>query len=340
MSDAKDTCPERKDQPTETHDWLTLGREVLKTEAQGIVAVRDAMDEQFTRAVELLAACTGRVAVMGVGKSGLVGRKIAATLSSMGTPSLFLHPVESAHGDLGALRQGDVALAISNSGETAELTALMSTIRSLGVSILALTAEPASSLGQAADVCIVVKVPKEACVLNMAPTASSTAALAVGDALAVCASRARNFEKGDFLRCHPGGALGRRLSLPVEELMRVRDLPMVSDQATVGEALSALDAGGLGLVAVVSPDKRLKGVLSDGDVRRMAASGLLNTKEAVSSVMTTRPQFVELKSSAAQAMNIMEVRQVTVLPVLDVLGRPVGMIHLHDLLGKGRLRFA
>ena len=321
-------------------DWLTLGRQVLETEAEGLASVVQDLDGSFVRAVELMAACQGRVAVMGVGKSGLVGRKIAATLSSMGTAALFLHPVESAHGDLGALRPGDVVLAISNSGETDELTGLLPAIKSLEACLIALTSSADSSLGRAADVCVLVRVPKEACPLGLAPTASTTAALAVGDALAVCLSRARNFQESDFARCHPGGALGRRLSRPVAELMRSQQLPLIVRQAPLGQALTQLDQGGLGLVAVVDSGELLVGVLSDGDVRRLAARGSLDLSKPVGSVMTSRPQTVDSTTSAAQAMDIMESRQITVLPVLNGAGQAVGMIHLHDLLGKGSLRFS
>lgn len=320
-------------------DWLATAREVLAIESEGLLAVRETLNGDFTRAVELLAGCTGRVVVTGLGKSGHIGRKIAATMASLGTPAFFLHPVEGAHGDLGMVAAGDVVLALSNSGETEELLSILPSLRQLGARVVALTAEADSTLGRHADVVVAVKVPREACHMGLAPTASSTAALAVGDALAVCLMRRKDFGERDFKRCHPGGALGRRLSQPLTGLMHTAGLPVAEADAPLGQALAVMSAGGLGFAAVVDPGGLLLGVLSDGDVRRLAVAGGLDMARPAAEVMTRNPKALGPANTAAEAMDIMEQKQITVLPVVDG-GRLVGMVHLHDLLGKGRLRFA
>ncbi len=321
-------------------DWLAKAREVLSIEMEGISQVRDSLGQGFVSAMDLLLARKGRVVVTGLGKSGLVGRKIAATLSSTGTPAYFLHPVEGAHGDLGMIREGDVVLAISNSGETDELLSILPALKSLGAALVGMTARPDSSLGLLCDAVIEICVSREACPLGMAPTTSTTACLAVGDALAVCLMEAVDFDRQDFKRFHPGGMLGSRLALKVADLMRAENLPLVPAGQTLGQALSVLDAGRLGLVALTGPDGRLAGVISDGDVRRLACRGGLDQGRPAAEVMTARPASVGREASAAQALDLMEERQITVLPVLDPEGRLAGVIHLHDLLGKGRLKFS
>lgn len=321
-------------------DWLALAREAMEIEAQGVLRVSRRLDDSFVEALELLAGCTGRVVVTGLGKSGLVGRKIAATLSSTGTPSFFLHPVEGAHGDLGMLRPEDVALAISNSGATDELNAILPALRASGVRIVALTGKPDSLMSRLADVVVDVSVEREACTLNLAPTASTTAVLAVGDALAVCLIEWKAFKAEDFRRCHPGGALGRRLRLSVADLMHVDDLPVVAGDTPWAEALAALTRGGLGAVAVTGRDGALAGILTDGDVRR----ALCGTQDApqgpVSRYMTADPARVRVEASAAEVLDLMEERAITVVPIVDASGALAGMIHLHDLLGKGLLKFS
>lgn len=321
-------------------DWLNRARQVLDIEIEGLAAVRESLSGAFAAALDLIMARQGRVVVTGLGKSGLVGRKIAATLSSTGTPAYFLHPVEGAHGDLGMIRDGDVVLAISNSGETDELLAILPALKSLGARLVGMTGAPGSSLARLSDAVIEVAVPREACPLGMAPTASTTACLAMGDALAVCLMEAGDFGRQDFRRFHPGGALGSRLTLKVAELMHTDRLPTAPDRASLAEALSALNLGRMGLAALVDDLGRLSGVLTDGDVRRLACRGALDPTRPVAEVMTRRPAHAAPDQTAAQALDLMEERQITVLPVVDAAGRLAGIVHLHDLLGKGRLKFA
>ncbi|HDQ40321.1 MAG TPA: KpsF/GutQ family sugar-phosphate isomerase [Desulfonatronum sp.] len=321
-------------------DWLTVGREVLDIEIAGLSAVRDQLGHGFVDAVQTLAACQGRVVVTGIGKSGLVGRKIAATFSSTGTPSFFLHPVEGAHGDLGMIRQEDVVLAISNSGETDELNAVLPTMRSLGLCILGITKNERSTMAGLCDVVLKVHVPREACPFGLAPTASTTAILAVGDALAVCLIRWKRFDARDFRRCHPGGILGQRLRLSIKDVMHRESIPKVGHDAPVSLALDVLNQGGLGTVAVVDAVGALIGILTDGDVRRLVCQGLLDPGVPVDQVMTRRPRCIRPEQSAASALDIMEVAAITVLPVVDERNTLLGMVHLHDLLGKGRVKFS
>lgn len=326
--------------PIAKRDWLALAKEVLDIEIEGLGQVRDGLDENFALAVEMLAACHGRVIVSGVGKSGLVGRKIAATMSSTGTAAAFLHPVEGAHGDLGMIRPGDVVLALSNSGETDELNAIVPSLKAMGAQIVAITGNRESTLGRLADVVVQAKVAREACPLNLAPTASTTAALAVGDALAVCLLQCKPFTEADFRLCHPGGALGQRLSRKVGDMMHTRNLPVVGAGSDLGAAMAELHRGRLGMVAVVDRQGRLQGIFVDGDVRRLAMANGLDMHRPISEVMIISPKTLSPESKAAEAMDIMEAHQITVLPVVDDAGVLQGMLHLHDLLGKGRLRFS
>ncbi len=321
-------------------DWLALGREVLDVEISGLTAVRDELGQGFLDALTALAECPGRVVVIGLGKSGLVGRKIAATLSSTGTPAFFLHPVEGAHGDLGMIRPEDVALAISNSGETDELNAILPTLRSLGVRIVGLTKNEHSTLAALSDIVVKVAVPREACPLGLAPTASTTAALAVGDALAVCLIHWKRFDACAFQRCHPGGALGQRLRLNIKDVMHRENLPVVRSGTRLSRTLAALNNGGLGTVAVVNAEGLLTGILTDGDVRRLVCQDRLDIESAVEHVMTTAPRSVSPDQTAALALDIMESAAITVLPVVDPSGVLLGMVHLHDLLGKGGVKFS
>jgi arabinose-5-phosphate isomerase len=321
-------------------DLLEVAREVLDIEVEALSEVRRQLGAGFEAAVRRISCCTGRLVVTGIGKSGLVGRKIAATLSSTGTPSFFLHPVEGAHGDMGMIRSEDVVLAISNSGETDELNAILPTLRSLGAFIVAMTSREDSSMARLADEVIKVAVPREACPMGLAPTASTTATLAVGDALAVCLMRLNGFNKGDFRRNHPGGALGQRLSKRIADLMHADGLPATSASAPLRAALEALNSGGFGLAALTDDAGRLLGVLSDGDVRRLVCKGALPLDRPASEVMTVNPKAARIDETAAQVLDVMENHQITVLPVLGEDRKLLGFVHLHDLLGKGRVKFA
>jgi KpsF/GutQ family protein len=325
---------------TDHTDWVASAREVFSLEMEGLTVVRERLGEGFTRAVDMLAMCRGRVVVTGLGKSGLVGRKIAATFSSTGTPSFFLHPVEGAHGDLGSIRKDDVAIAISYSGRTAELIALMPALRSLGAKIIALTGDIASPLGKLADIALDVAVPREACPMDLAPTASTTATLVMGDALAVCLIHAKSFTSDDFKRFHPGGSLGQRLKLKISEVMHTQDLPVVLENATVAAALSVLDSGGLGAALVTDADGKLRGILTDGDVRRRVCRGELDASGRVSAIMTENPRHGNADNSVAELLELMEKAAILVLPVTREDGTLLGVIHLHDLLGKGAVHFS
>lgn len=320
-------------------DFIKRGKEVLKIEEQGLASIRESLDMDFARAVEMLAGCKGRVIITGLGKSGLVGRKIAATMSSTGTPSFFLHPVEGAHGDLGMVRAEDVVISISNSGETDELNALLPAIRSFGTKIISITSKADSTMGRLSDIVVTTKVPCEACSHGLAPTSSTTAALAMGDALAVCLMDHKAFDSQDFKKFHPGGSLGRRLTLCISELMHTDNIPAATQDGPLSEALTVLDQGGLGLVALTDGEK-LAGVITDGDVRRLVCSGNFDNKISAREVMIENPLRITPEMSAAQALDIMESKEITVLPVVNEEGMLTGMIHLHDLLGKGRLKFA
>ncbi|WP_421903760.1 KpsF/GutQ family sugar-phosphate isomerase [Maridesulfovibrio sp.] len=320
-------------------DFIKRGKEVLQIEENGLASIRESLDMNFAKAVEMLAGCKGRVIITGLGKSGLVGRKIAATMSSTGTPSFFLHPVEGAHGDLGMVRPEDVVISISNSGETDELNALLPAIRSFETKIISITSEIESTMGRLSDIVIRTKVPCEACSHGLAPTSSTTAALAMGDALAVCLMDHKAFDSQDFKKFHPGGSLGRRLTLCISELMHTDNIPAAPQDGPFADALSVLDKGGLGLVALTE-GKKLAGVITDGDVRRLVCSGNFDTQISAREVMIENPLRITPDMSAAQALDIMESKEITVLPVVDEQGTITGMIHLHDLLGKGRLKFA
>ena len=323
-----------------TQNWIERGKEVLALEIDGLNNVSRLLGSSFSEAVTMLAACRGRVALTGIGKSGLVARKIAATLSSTGTPAYFLHPVEGAHGDLGAVRSGDVIVAISYSGKTDELNALLPALRALDVGIIALTAGMHSPLAELADVVIDCSVPREACPMNLAPTTSTTAALAIGDALAVCLIDLKSFTAKDFRRYHPGGALGRHLSLSIMDIAHTDKLPLAQSSAPLADALVVLDASGYGMVILVDEDNRFCGVLTDGDVRRFVCRGFPDPTIPVGEVMTKSPRHASSGMSAAELLDSMEQNAITVLPVVDEDRRVIGIAHIHDLLGKGKIVFA
>lgn len=314
--------------------------EVIRTEADALYALTEKLDDNFTQAVDAILNSTGRVVITGIGKSGLIGRKIAATLSSTGTRAVFMHPVEAMHGDLGMVSPRDVVIAISNSGETVELNHLIPSIKALGCVVVGFTGNPSSTLGKASDLVINTGVDKEACPLGLAPTSSTTAQLAMGDALSVVLINAKNFQSDDFKKFHPGGALGQRLSLQITELMVTGDeLPLMDESGNLGDALTLLDHRRFGAVFVVDEANRLKGLLTDGDVRHILAEGKADATTPIGDVMTASPRSVLNTAPAYDALNLMEKHQITVLPVTNDQGLVKGLLHLHDILGKGAFRF-
>ena len=325
----------------DTEAVLKGARKAIDTEIEGLEEVKKRLDEGFARAVSLILETKGRVIVTGIGKSGLIGRKIAATLASTGTPAVFLHPVEAMHGDLGMVTRDDVVIGISNSGETQELVALLPAFSQRGVPVIALTGNPASTLAKASRIVINSGVSREACSLGLAPTASTTAALAVGDALAVVLLEARHFNERDFLRNHPAGTLGERLKVQVREVMLTGErLPLVRLGDGMDLVLREMDAKRLGSVLVLDGDETLVGIVTDGDLRR-ALLRLGDIKgRVVEQVMTPEPKNVAPHTMAADALAVMERHLITVLPVVEPQTRHLmGIVHLHDLLGKGRFRF-
>jgi len=323
-----------------TMNRIQQAAEVIRTEADALLNLTHKLDDNFDKAVTAILESQGRVIITGIGKSGLIGRKIAATLSSTGTRAVFMHPVEAMHGDLGMVSPKDVVLAISNSGETIELNHLLPSIKALGCPVVAFTGTPKSTLGQHADLVIDTGVEKEACPLGLAPTSSTTAQLAMGDALSVVLIDAKGFKPDDFKKFHPGGALGQRLSLQVSEMMVTGEMvPLVAASASIGDALAALDARRLGAVFITDDKGLLLGLLSDGDVRHLMAAEDFDPARPVSEVMTRSPRSVAINAPAYDALNMMEAHQITVLPATDDQGRVKGLLHLHDILGKGAFQF-
>lgn len=315
-------------------------RKVLRIEADGILNLIERVDERFDQLVELIGQSTGRLIIGGIGKSGIVGRKIVATLNSTGTRSLFMHPVEAMHGDLGMVGRDDVFLALSNSGETDELNLLLASLRRIGCKIVAFTGNSQSTLAANSDIVIDVGVAKEACPLGLAPTASTTAQLAMGDALAVALINRSRFNSRDFRKNHPGGALGQRLQSKVQDLMLTGgQLPMVPVQTPILEALQVMDDAGLGVLIIVDGGDVLQGIVTDGDLRRLLAKDIPVTTMSLAEVMTARPHVLKADVPSYDALNLMEAHEITVLPILDDDGRVEGLLHLHDILGKGALKF-
>ncbi len=319
---------------------LNDARQVLQIEADGILNLIDRLDHRFDQMVEVILKATGRVIVSGIGKSGIIGRKISATLNSTGTRSLFLHPVEAMHGDLGIVGQDDVVLAVSYSGETDELNILMSSIRSIGCCIICMTGNPESTLAKRSDILIDVGVEKEACPMGLAPTASTTALLAMGDALAVALINKKQFKTSDFKRFHPGGALGQRLASQVKDIMFTGEsVPIVPLSVSMQAAVEELDRHGLGALIIVDEDQRLAGILTDGDLRRMIAQKKSVLEQPLATAMTPSPRHAFSQTPAFDALNIMEQHEITVLPIIDSDRRVLGILHLHDILGKGEFKF-
>ncbi len=314
--------------------------EVLKIEAEGILKLADRIDGSFAEMVELIYRSKGRLIVGGIGKSGIVGRKIVATLNSTGTRSFFLHPVEAMHGDLGIVSKDDIFLALSNSGETDELNVLVPTIRKMGCKVIAFTGNKNSTLAKHSDIVIDVGVEREACPFGLAPTASTTALLAAGDALAVVLINKRDFKSSDFRKIHPGGVLGQRLSSRVNDIMIKDDsLPLVFEGASFHEAVLKIDSGGLGAVIVIKQDNTLSGIITDGDIRRTIAKNRPVQVLKAEDVMTKNPRTAGADSPAYDALYLMEQFQITVLPITDSGNKILGVLHLHDILGKGSFSF-
>lgn len=315
-------------------------KKVLRIEADAIAALIDRIDNQFEQAVNMILTCEGRVVVTGMGKSGLIGKKIAATLASTGTPALFLHPAEGIHGDLGMVTRGDTVIALSNSGETEEISRMLPSLKRLGIKIIALTGNPESTLARNSDVVINVGVKEEACPLGLAPTASTTAALAMGDALAVALLDLRGFKEEDFACFHPGGALGKKLLLRVRDLMHTGEaIPSVTEGTLIKDAIYEISSKKMGVTAVVSAGGKLVGIISDGDLRRWMErtekSGENLLAKQAKDIMTRNPKVANKDSLAAEAVSIMEKNSITCLIVAAGDSVPEGVIHLHDLLKAG-----
>jgi arabinose-5-phosphate isomerase len=311
---------------------LDTARRVLRIEAEALGELLSRLDARFEQAVELLLACKGRVVVTGMGKSGLIGRKIAATFSSTGTPAAFLHPAEAIHGDLGMLMRDDAVLAVSYGGETEEIIALLETIKRLGLRMVTLTGHPRSTIAAASDVVLDVSVKEEACSLNLAPTASTTATMAMGDALAIALLERRGFSPGDFAALHPGGRLGKRL-LRAENLMHAGEaMPRVTTAAKMPDIIYEMSKKGLGMTTVVDAGGCLAGILTDGDLRRlMQQRGAATLDLVAGDCVTKNPQTIAPGELAGAALRMMEERKITSLVVVDAERRPLGVLHLHDL---------
>ncbi|MEW6246084.1 MAG: KpsF/GutQ family sugar-phosphate isomerase [Nitrospirota bacterium] len=315
---------------------IEQGKRVLEIEAEAIRALVDRIDHRFAEAVDLLQRCAGKVVVSGMGKSGLIGQKIAATLASTGTPAFFLHPAEGIHGDLGMLARKDVLVAISNSGETQEVLHLLPFVKRMGIPVVAMTGRPESTLAKNSDVVLDVSVKEEACPMGLAPTASTTATLAMGDALAIALLQKRGFKQEDFALFHPGGTLGRRLLVKVRDLMHAGEaLPRVGVQSSGHDAILEMTAKKLGMTTVVDGEGRLLGVITDGDLRRFLQRGGDLGNVTAGDLASRNPKTIAPDDLATAAVHLMERFSITSLVVVDTVGQIVGVIHLHDLLKHG-----
>ncbi|MDQ7782930.1 MAG: KpsF/GutQ family sugar-phosphate isomerase [Desulfomonilaceae bacterium] len=315
-----------------------IARLVLNIEIEGIRSVMERLDDKFDECVRLLYSLRGRIIITGVGKSGLVGRKIAATMTSTGSPAIFVHPVEGLHGDVGIVGRDDALIAISNSGETPEITSLTATIKRRGTLVAALTGGTSSTLARMADLVLDCRVEREACPLNMAPTASTTAVLSLGDALAIALMVRKGFGREDFLRHHPAGSLGERLSLKVRDMMLDgQAIPRVSSDAGLSRVIASINRQNLGFTLVTAGDSLL-GIITDGDLRRALERGTDIYGCTSEDLMTRNPLTIRDDRTAAEALEIMEHKLITALAVVDAADRLVGIIHLHDLLGRGQVR--
>lgn len=317
-------------------NYKEIAQQTLQTEAQTLLESAKNIDDVFDKAVAMVLACKGKLIVTGVGKSGLIGAKMAATFASTGTPSFFLHPTEALHGDLGMIGKEDVVLAISYSGESEELSSILPHIKRFNTPLIGMTRDKNSTLGRYSDLVIDVVVQKEACPLNIAPTSSTTLTLALGDALAVCLMRAKNFQKSDFASFHPGGALGKQLFIKVKDLMRTKDLPLISADTKVKDAIVKISEGRLGTVLVVDEDERLLALVSDGDIRRALMSEDFSLQEGVLKYATQNPKTIEDENLlASEALVMIEEMKIQLLVVTDVQKRVKGVLHIHTLIEKG-----
>jgi arabinose-5-phosphate isomerase len=325
---------QRKPAPTfEPAQVIRLAQETLDIEAAAVLGLKRHLGAAFIGAVEMMLAVTGRVVVMGMGKSGHIGRKIAATLASTGTPAMFVHPAEASHGDLGMIKSSDLVLAISNSGESSELTAILPVLKRMGAPLIAMTAHAESTLAKHADIFLNCGVEKEACPLNLAPTASTTAQLALGDALAVALLDARGFKAEDFARSHPGGALGRKLLTHVSDVMRSGDdVPKVGAHAGFGELMREMSAKGLGATAIVDESSRVIGIFTDGDLRRLVEQGMDLRTSTAGQVMHANPATILSDALAVEAADLMELHRITSVLVVDAAGQLCGALNSNDLM--------
>ncbi len=315
---------------------ITRAEEVLRLEAESILQLIGRLDGNFSRAVDIIYRSPGRVIVTGIGKSGLIGKKIVATMTSTGTQALFLHPVEGLHGDLGIVTKDDVLLAISNSGETEEVNRLIGSVRKLGTPLISFTGDPSSTMARASDAVIDVGVEREACPFGLAPTSSSTATLAMGDALAVALIDKHKFSEKDFYKFHPGGSLGQRLRAKVRDFMiSGADIPRVHAGTPAPEAISVLDEKNKGFILVTDPQNRLAGILTDGDVRRLVRKGVSIAEKRIDEVMTPTPKTIQDDWSLARTIEYMQRDEITALAVVNGDNQLQGYIHLHDILGRG-----
>lgn len=317
-------------------DFTALGKAVLKTEADSVHDLIDRIDDNFQQACEIMLACKGRIVVTGMGKSGHIGGKIAATLASTGSPAFFVHPGEASHGDMGMITPQDVVLALSNSGETGEILTILPLIKRLAVPLICLTGNARSELARSADVHLDISVKTEACPLDLAPTSSTTATLAMGDALAIALLEARGFTAEDFARSHPGGSLGRRLLLHVQQIMHTGNaIPVVDEHALLGDALIEMTRKSLGMTAITDNDNRLLGIFTDGDLRRTLDQGLDIHATPIKDIMTADCRVASSDMLAAEALQIMEKYKINALLVVDERQHVVGALNMHDLLRAG-----
>ena len=311
---------------------LDLARQVLRIEAEAVLALVDRIDDAFLHALSLILNCHGRVIVCGIGKSGHIGRKIASTLASTGTPAFFVHPAEASHGDLGMITAQDVVITISNSGESMEVLNIVPSIKRQGAKLIAITGKPESTLARDADAHLDAAVAQEACPLNLAPTASTTAVLALGDALAVALLDARGFGAEDFARSHPGGALGRRLLIRMHDVMRTGDaVPTVGPDSSIADAAREISRCGIGMTVVITPEQQVVGVFTDGDLRRAIVGKRELSVLKVSEVMTCNPRLITSEKLTAEAVEMMEKFKINQIPVVDPDGRLIGALNMHDL---------
>ena len=318
------------------HDYITIAKETLRIEADALLNAEVRISDEMNEAVECLLGCKGKLIITGVGKSGLIGAKMAATFASTGTPSFFLHPTEALHGDLGMIGKDDVVLAISYSGESGELSAILPHIKRFKIPLIGMTRSNKSSLGKFADIVLGIEIAKEACPLGIAPTSSTTLTLALGDALAICMMHARDFQKEDFASFHPGGALGRQLFVKVSDLMRTDDLPYVSNDSLVKDAILAISEGRLGTALLVDEEKKLLGLISDGDIRRALLTDGFSLEEKISKYATLNPMTIKDENMlASDALVLIEQKKIQLMVVTNKNNSVQGVLHIHKLIEEG-----